>query len=119
MSDVCVLDQETALATIETNLETLFMSASDKGRKTIKEIIKAVKKGIKEVEDSGLTPESCKEVSDLMLVAELDTRTLIENQVPPEILRLHVGLMMIHQTMALVSLSQGINEGPKDCEPWC
>lgn len=119
MSDVCVLDQETALATIETNLETLFMSASDDNRSVIKEIIKAVKKGIKEVGDSGLTPESCKEVSDLMLAAELETRDSITETISPELLRLHVGLMMIHQTMQLVSLSQGVNEGPKDCEPWC
>jgi len=119
MSDVCVLDQETALATIETNLETLFMSANDEERKAIKEIIKAVKKGIKEIEDTGLTPESCKEVSDLMLAAELDTRWRITANINPVLLRTHVGLMMVHQTMQLVSLSQGINEGPKDCEPWC
>jgi len=117
---VCILSQEAALAEIEVNLGHLKKVVLPGDASFLHDVTKAAKQGSKEVEGDGLTMEICAEVSKLMLDQEAKTRQEIEDLgVPPALLREHVQLMLLHSTMARISLSQNMNEGQKPCEPYC
>lgn len=121
----CLQTQEEAITEISERLVNLGNSITPGMQSALKHIEQVWEKGVKEIQDGdglpgSLTMKSCERMSELMLAAEKQAKTNSEfgNDVHQSLNAL-VGLRLIHQTMSLISKFQGINEGDKDCCPFC
>jgi len=121
----CLQTQEEAITEVSERLGNLGNSVTPSIQRALKHIVDIWEKGVKEIEGGGGLPGSlntntCKRMSENMLAAEMSATMTIEagEEVHNSINAL-VGLRLIHQTMSLISKFQGINEGDKDCCPFC
>lgn len=121
----CLQTQEEAVEEITGRLLDLSNSVTPSIQKALKHIGQVWDKAVKEIEQGGglpgsVTMETCLKMAALMLAAEKEADASIEDGID-----IHrsinglVGLRLIHQTMSLISKFQGINEGDKDCCPFC
>lgn len=108
-----------AIDMVTSRLAGLEPNVNDDDQKALRKITHLWEKGVREISDGGLTLESCMKMSALLISAENAAKTRIIAGGTKADLNMFEGLKRIHDTMQLISNQQGVNEGNKDCCPYC
>jgi len=96
----CVATQDETIALVFERLATL-QDIQDKGVKDLRDIQHIFSKAAKEIESTGLTPETCREMARIINPAEGEAQGYKD------------GLKSVHQSMALL-IPADANEGGKE-----
>jgi len=117
--EVSVLTLAAAIAEVSERLPALALSVGEEDQKAIRKITQVWDRAVHEIGSGGLTLPTCKRGMTLLIAVEEDSMARVLAGGTKQDLNMFYGIKMIHQTMGRISKQQGINEGGKDCCPYC
>lgn len=117
--NAAVLNLEDAIAQVTEWLAGLYLSISEDDQKALNKIIHTWEKVVDELRGDGLTMNTCVKGAALMVAAENNAKARVLDGGNAQDLNMFYGLKGIHVIMGMISKQQGINEGGKDCCPYC